>query len=245
LDKELDTKDKKIYLKGIGEITIKRNQKARYIRLRIDPEEGIILIVPGNLSEQSAINFAYDKSGWISKSLKRKDNLKKKQTIFIEETDYSTRFHNLSIMKHAKSTIKSLVSQNKILIWYPEYAQVEDPRIQRIVRRAIEEAWRIEAKLYLPCRTDELAKLNGFNYNKVAIKKASTRWGSCSSQNNINFNLQLMRLPAQLADYVILHELVHTVVKNHQDTFWKLLEKVLPGAKKLDKELNNYNLKYW
>jgi len=241
----LNTEDKQIHLKGIGEITIRRNQKARYIRLRVDPENGIILIVPGNLSEQSAINFAYDKSGWISESLKRKDKLEKKQTIFIEGSNYNTRFHNLSIMKHAKSTIKSLVSQNKIIIWYPEYARVEDTRIQRIVRRAIEEAWRIEAKFYLPQRTDELAKVNGFSFNKVAIKKASTRWGSCSSQNNINFNLQLMRLPAYLTDYVILHELVHTVEKNHQDTFWKLLEKVLPGAKKLDKELNNYNLKYW
>jgi predicted metal-dependent hydrolase len=241
----LKKEDKQIHLKGIGEVTLRRNQNARYIRLRIDPEDGIILIVPGNLPEQSAINFAYDKSGWISKSLKRKDNQKKGHTIFIEETNFKTRFHNLCIMKHAKSTIKSLVSHNKILVWYPDYAQVEDPRIQTIVRRAIEEAWRIEAKFYLPKRTDELAKINGFFYKKISIKKASTRWGSCSSQNNINFNLQLMRLPAHLTDYVILHELVHTVEKNHQDKFWNLLEKVLPEAKKFDKELNNYNLKYW
>jgi predicted metal-dependent hydrolase len=237
--------DKQIHLKGIGEITLRRNQNARYIRLRIDTEDGIILIVPGNLPDQSAINFAYDKSGWIVKSLKRKDNLKKKQTIFVEGTDFKTRFHNLTIMKHAKSTIKSLVSNNQILVWYPEYASVSDDRIQAIVRRAVEEAWRIEAKFYLPQRTDELAKLYGFRYNKVSIKKASTRWGSCSTQNNINFNLQLMRLPAHLADYVILHELVHTTEKNHQGPFWNLLEKVLPGAKKLDKELNKYNLKYW
>jgi predicted metal-dependent hydrolase len=241
----LQTKDKQIQLKGIGEITLRRNQKAQYIRLRIDPEEGIILIVPGNLTEQSAINFAYDKSGWIAKSLRRKDKLKNKQTLFSEETDFKTRFHDLSIMKHSKSTIKSLVSNNKIIVWYPEYAAVEDPRIQTIVRRAIEEAWRIEAKAYIPKKVDELAKINGFKYNKVSIKKASTRWGSCSSQNNINFNLQLMRLPSHLSEYVILHELVHTVEKNHQDPFWNLLEKVLPGARKFDKELNNYNLKYW
>jgi predicted metal-dependent hydrolase len=241
----LQAQDKQIQLKGIGEITLRRNQNARYIRLRIDPEEGIILIVPGNLPEQNAINFAYDKSGWIRKSLKRKDNLKKKHTIFVGDTVFKTRFHDLTLMKHTKSTIKSLVSHNKIQVWYPEYAAVEDPRIQAIVRRAIEEAWRIEAKLYLPKRTEELAKINGFQFNKVSVKKASTRWGSCSSKNNINFNLQLMRLPAHLADYVILHELAHTIEKNHQDSFWKLMEKVLPGAKKMDKELNSYNLKYW
>jgi predicted metal-dependent hydrolase len=241
----LQTKDKQIDLKGIGKITLRRNQNARYIRLRVDPEDGIILIVPGDLPEQSAINFAYDKSGWISKSLKRKDNLKKRQTIFAEDTEFKTRFHNLSILKHAKSTVKSLVSQNQIFVWYPEFASVEDQRVQAIVRRAVEEAWRIEAKLYLPKRTDELAKINGFRYNKVTIKRASTRWGSCSSQNNINFNLQLMRLPPHLTDYVILHELVHTTEKNHQSPFWDLLEKVLPGARVFDKELNKYNLRYW
>jgi predicted metal-dependent hydrolase len=241
----LQTKDKQVHLKGIGEVTLRRNQNARYIRLKIDTEDGIILIVPGNLPEQNAINFAYDKSAWISKTLKRKDKLKKNYTIFVEGIDFKTRFHNLSIMKHEKSTIKSLVSKNQILVWYPEYASIEDQRIQAVIRRAIEEAWRIEAKIYLPERTEELAKLNGFRYSKVSVKKASTRWGSCSSQNNINFNLQLMRLPTHLTDYVILHELVHTKEKNHQGPFWSLLEKVLPGARKMDKELNKYDLKYW
>jgi len=237
--------DKKLNLNGIGEVTLKRNLSARYIRLKIDPEEGIILIVPGLLSEQTAINFAYEKASWIKKSLHRKNVLKNKLTVFKDDTGFKTRYHSLTIQKHAKSTVKSVVSKSHINIWYPDYASVEDPRIQMVVRKAIEEAWRIEAKLYLPERTHELALKHDFRYKKVSVKRASSRWGSCSPDNNINLNLQLMRLPSQLIDYVILHELVHTVEKNHQASFWKLLEKLLPGAKKIDKELNEYNLKFW
>jgi len=241
----IDNYMNKIVLEGIGEITIKRSLTAKYIRLKIDPDEGVTLTIPGSVPEKTAINFMYEKSAWIKKSLNRRSALREKRTIFTENTGFKTRFHSLKIQKHAKSTVKSMVSNSIINIWYPDYAVIEDPRIQSVVRRAVEEAWRIEAKAYLPKRTNELAAKHGFSLNKVSVKKASTRWGSCSPENNISLNLQLMRLPGELADYVILHELVHTVEKNHQKSFWKLLERVVPGAKKLDKELNNYNLKIW
>ena len=80
-------------------------------------------------------------------------------------------------------------------------------------------------------------------YNKVVIKNQKTRWGSCSSKNNLNFNLNLMKLPEHLRDYVILHELAHTIEKNHQKPFWDLLDTLTDNnAKAWDKELNKYNL---
>jgi len=99
---------------------------------------------------------------------------------------------------------------------------------------------RCEAKINLPKRLKELADKHGFRYENVSIKNASTRWGSCSSVNNINLNLHLMRVPEHLIDYVLLHELAHTVVKNHGEKFWLLLEQVYPNARKADKEMNNY-----
>ena len=74
----------------------------------------------------------------------------------------------------------------------------------------------------------------------LIIKNAKTRWGSCSSINNINLNLHLMRLSDELIDYVILHELVHTKIKNHQKEFWDLLNIVSGDAKGLDRELKKY-----
>ena len=73
---------------------------------------------------------------------------------------------------------------------------------------------RTKAKDYLPKRLDEIAHSYGYKYNKLALKYMKTRWGSCSFKNNINLNICLMTLENELIDYVLLHELVHTVEKN-------------------------------
>jgi predicted metal-dependent hydrolase len=99
-----------------------------------------------------------------------------------------------------------------------------------------------EARSLLIGRLDELAKKHGFTYNRVFIRNQKTRWGSCSNKNNINLNINLVRLPDALIDYTILHELVHTRIKNHGKRFWDQLDRVLDDAKKLDKRLSQYNL---
>ena len=111
--------------------------------------------------------------------------------------------------------------------------------------KAIERAWRQEAKEYLPERVKTLAAKHKFQYKKVAIKNSKTRWGSCSYDNSINLSLHLMRLPNHLIDYVILHELVHTKVKNHSRDFWQLLDIVSGNAKKLDREVKEYSIEIY
>ena len=97
------------------------------------------------------------------------------------------------------------------------------------------------AKLYLINRLRILANQHGFTYNKVSVRNQKTRWGSCSFNNNISLNIKLVCLPKHLADYVILHELVHTKIKNHSPSFWSFLNKYIPDAKKIDKALKRYS----
>ena len=98
------------------------------------------------------------------------------------------------------------------------------------------------ARKHLIDRLNYLSKKHGFNYNRVFIKNQKTRWGSCSAKNNINLNISLVRLPEELIDYTILHELVHTRVKNHSRRFWDQMDKLLGDAKKLDRKLSEYSL---
>ena len=98
------------------------------------------------------------------------------------------------------------------------------------------------AKEFLEGRIKELADKFGFVYNKITIRNQKTRWGSCSGKNNINLNMQLMNIPNHLIDYVILHELVHTKVKNHSPLFWGSLDIYVGNAKAIDKELKKYSL---
>ena len=99
---------------------------------------------------------------------------------------------------------------------------------------------KVEDRKFLIERLNELCKRNGFKYNRVFVKNQKTRWGSCSDKNNINLNINLMRLPDELIDYVILHELVHTRIKNHSHRFWEEMNKVVEDPKSLDNKLRQY-----
>ena len=97
-----------------------------------------------------------------------------------------------------------------------------------------------EAREKLGKRLSELAQKYDFKYNKLSIRSQKTRWGSCSSKNNISLNMKLLHLPDKLIDYILLHELVHTRVKNHSQDFWNELESVVPNSHSVDKELREY-----
>ena len=115
-------------------------------------------------------------------------------------------------------------------------------KVLTAVQAAEVERLRAEAKAVLPPRLAELASLHGFTYNKVRIKHNSSNWGSCSELGNINLNLNLMRLPEHLRDYVMLHELCHLRYLNHGPEFHALLESVCPGHRALNRELRTYRL---
>lgn len=91
-------------------------------------------------------------------------------------------------------------------------------------------------------RLDELAGKYGFTYNRVFIRNQRTRWGSCSAKNNINLNIKLVLLPDELIDYVILHELVHTNIKNHSRKFWDGLSKYVINPKQKASQLRKNGL---
>jgi len=100
-----------------------------------------------------------------------------------------------------------------------------------------------KAAAALADRLEELARLHDFTYRKIAIKNQKSRWGSCSGKDNINLNINLARLPAELSDYVILHELLHTRIKNHGKGFWAELDRYVGGsAKDLARKLRKHRL---
>jgi len=97
-------------------------------------------------------------------------------------------------------------------------------------------------KHYLILRCRQLAEKHNFTIKKIILRQQKTIWGSCSARNNISLNANLVFLKDELIDYVILHELVHTKVKNHSKKFWDELEKVLPDSGVLNKELRFFSL---
>lgn len=121
------------------------------------------------------------------------------------------------------------IKKNKTKIKLQTQKKQELPEIDKKIARKV-----------LCRRIGELAQLHNFIYNRISIRKQKTRWGSCSSKDNINLNMNLLHLPSELMDYVLLHELVHTKVKNHSNDFWDELETVVPNARIIDRKLKEY-----
>jgi predicted metal-dependent hydrolase len=89
----------------------------------------------------------------------------------------------------------------------------------------------------IPERAAHFAPLVGVQYGRITIRNQKTRWGSCSSKGNLNFNCLLMLAPPEVLDYVIVHELCHRKEMNHSPRFWSEVAKVIPDYKKHEKWL--------
>jgi predicted metal-dependent hydrolase len=77
-----------------------------------------------------------------------------------------------------------------------------------------------------------------FSYNRVSIRNQRSRWGSCSSKGNLNFNYRILFLEEDLQDYLIVHELCHLQEMNHGPKFWRLVEQTIPNARSLQKKMH-------
>ncbi len=235
---------KRIYIKEIGEVLLKKSNRRKNFGISIKAFEGVCVTFPAAYDFKAAETVALNKKDWILKQLPKIKELENNYTLFDEKTTFKTKKHSLRIVKQHGSKLSIEIKNNLIHVFYPDYLSIQEKSIQEFIRKGIEEALRVEAREYLPERVEKLSRKYGFAYKQLYIKNTKSCWGSCSGVNNINLSLYLMRLPYHLIDYVILHELCHTLEKNHSKNFWRLLDKTTAGkAKKFDKELGNYSTK--
>ncbi len=136
------------------------------------------------------------------------------------------------------------ISLEDILLGRVRIVRRRRPRPRRKLKETPEVAQlRAAAKAYLPGRLRELSLQAGIPFTgQVRIKHNVSNWGSCSVLGNINLNLNLMRLPAELRDYVMLHELCHLRYMNHGREFHALLESVCPRHRECQRELRGWKL---
>ncbi|MDK2841037.1 MAG: hypothetical protein PWQ17_542 [Anaerophaga sp.] len=230
-----------IHIDGIGPVLFKSDRRCKGLSIRIKPFEGVVVMFPPGYSPRKALAFVEAKKSWIRKNKARIEEQEKAVTIFDETTNFRTRSFQLKIEKAPRDDVRLILNSGVLKVLYPQHINVADAPVQNAIRYGIEEVMRIEAKMVLPIKVRTFARQYHFKFNKVFIKNMKSRWGSCSSVNNINLNLHLMRLPEHLVDYVVLHELCHTVEKNHGPGFWRLLNELTGGkAKTLAAEMRQY-----
>ena len=151
-----------------------------------------------------------------------------------------------------KLTRPSTVSRERALAFLESRIEWVEAARRRMAERGVErpqytpsdiEQMRREAKAELPAKVEHWARHFGFRYGRVTIRATRSKWGSCSGVCNISLSLFLMKLPPHLRDYVIIHELCHTVHHNHSAEFHALVDRCLGGNEKyLRSELRRYSI---
>ena len=231
--------EKSVMVEPVGEVKLIKNNRSRHMRLRVSPNGQAQVTMPVFTSEKNAIQFIKSKLEWIHQQQKK---IKAGLTVFTPESAFQTKFHKLKIVITNQTKLTNHIGNGILQINVPSKFDIQQADIQQFIRNVIIKLLHHEAKLYLPKRLKELAAEHNFSFQKVFVKHVKTRWGSCSSVNNINLNIHLMRLPDHLIDYVLLHELTHTRIKNHSKLFWDELEQIYPGSQAFNKELKNYRV---
>lgn len=149
--------------------------------------------------------------------------------------DIKTKFDSLVISEDEK--LKTTIKKGVVYFCYPKNLDFDCDLIQNALKEAYLKALKIEARNYLPQRLDYLAQKHGFKYKNISLRNQKTRFGSCSFKNDISLNINLMQYDFDIIDYVLIHELCHTKVKNHSSAFWQEVEKYCPDYRELRKKL--------
>ena len=213
--------------RDIGSVEFVPSKRARRLNITIRHNHSIRVAIPRGVSVRTAYKFVDDHLDWVQKALRRVRQVEKSQQPRFDNF-FQTHNHRLILQIHDKPHFSYHISNDIIMVYYPETINIEDDDVQKVILKAVIETFRIEAKQYLPNRVSLLADRFGFRFDRVFIKNLKSRWGSCSVKNNINLNLQLMRFDDGVIDYIILHELLHTRIKNHSQEFWTALEIICP-----------------
>ena len=140
--------------------------------------------------------------------------IEKDGTVLVRCPQFVTDRYIRELIKEKEGWIRKKLAQRPV-----QTELMSREQLRALTERAVEE---------IPKRVAHYAALMGVTYGRITIRNQKTRWGSCSSKGNLNFNCLLMLAPEQVMDYVVVHELSHRIYMNHSAAFWKTVEAYMP-----------------
>ena len=223
--------------------SIRISSRARYVRLNISLGQGIVVVVPKNMSqrqiEKVVPQFVREKKQWISRAFEKlwaqNQVIPSLEHCPLPEQVFLNALAQVFTLQynHVKNVSLSITqdSDSHLIIR-------GDVSMKKKLFALLEQFFKDYARHSLQQRLDELSRKFSLPYNRLTIRAQKTRWGSCSSRKNINLNYRLLFIDSELVDYILLHELTHTIHMNHSTSFWSTLEKFVPDARLKDKQVN-------
>ncbi len=220
-----------------GAITVRRLRQSRSVKVRLAPNGGLVVSAP-RYTPIAYVKLVIETSRTELRALAAKH---------IPEHSYAHgqavgKEHSIAVVQTGtvKAPSVSLVRKH-VVVKVPPNHDITAKHTQGLIRDGVARALRAEAKRILPGKLKAYASKYGFHYDRIRFSHAGSRWGSCSSTGTISLNIALMKLPDQLIDYVIVHELCHTQHMNHSGQFWNAVERIDPLFKSHRTQLKRFD----
>ncbi|MBR5298248.1 MAG: DUF45 domain-containing protein [Parabacteroides sp.] len=230
--------EKIIQDKELGEILLRTSTRAKHYTLKISKGKLTATMPIGGDATRMWMYIQDNREKLRNALLKHPA-----RPLIDEQTQLQTATFHTHIFRADSSKFVMKLEKNILHISCPIQTDFAQEEVQSILKGFIERALRYEAKRLLPSRLHLLAQKYGFSYSQVKILNSKSHWGSCTIKRHINLSLSLMLLPWHLIDYVLLHELCHTIEMNHSERFWSIMNQVTDNkAISLKKELKNYHM---
>ncbi|WP_394523198.1 M48 family metallopeptidase [Lacrimispora sp. JR3] len=219
----------------------------RTMALQVTKEGEVLVKIPRYVSLAAGQGFILENKEWVYKQVSKvQKKLREKQEFSWKNGAVVLLFgKNILLSVIADTSARNCLirkTDGKITITGP-FDEHNREAYELGVREGMKLWYRKIARAYLEEKTAWWASHMGVAYEKIAIRDQATRWGSCSTRGNLNFNWRLVLLPAELADYVVVHELAHRLHMNHSREFWNVVGSVIPDYMERRKELKLWSEK--
>ena len=217
---------------------VRESNRARHVSLKVSFQGTLEVVVPPGFDPQEIPDILERRRSWITKTLKRIE----KQRDALPPEHVAEKPTNLVLQacaekwqilyKKARGTTVALTQSDpqELTLLGP----FEDAEACRdLLRRWLQRKARAELSPWL----QRLSQRCDLAYSRMSVRGQTSRWGSCSSHQSISLNYKLLFLPPSLVDYVLIHELCHTVHMNHSKAFWQLVKQYCPEYDRAKKDL--------
>lgn len=208
-------------------VEIRRSARARRYRLNVKRDGSAVLTIPARGTEREALSFLAEQRPWLERARARVNRLPRSPEVWTVGTRVLFRGEWMSI-EPAKAPRPSVSLGSQVF-------RVKS--LEGDLRPTMEAHLKRLARIELTARTWEFSALHRVAIKRVVIRSQRTRWGSCSATGALSLNWRLVQAPAFVADYVILHELMHTRHMNHSGRFWREVGDVCPDWEAAEKWL--------
>ncbi|WP_455714981.1 M48 family metallopeptidase [Anaerosporobacter sp.] len=215
--------------------------KRKTLAIEIAVGGKVTVKIPLRATRAEVIRLLENKADWIYHAYQKQATRKRKgievrEGVLLPFLDRTFRLH-VEYSPSKKSADISVKEESILLI--------ETPLLDSdFVLGCLESWYKKNARNIIAMRVNQYAKAMGVTYGRISIRSQKSRWGSCSSSGNLNFNWHLVMMPNKILDYVVIHELAHRIEMNHSKEFWDNVSKVCPEYKERKLWLKDNGLSY-